>query len=223
MVIDAMLSVQMTPQAKVSFEEQCFFHASGLVVAPINVGAFSYFGANCMLGGFTMGRFCSVAPGVKIGLGEHETGYFSTHPFFFGSKNGFKISDGIGMQRDLSQQKHGIPRIGHDVWIGANAVIRRGITIGTGAVIAAGAIVTKNVEPYSIVGGVSAKHLGYRFEESIIKELLDSQWWEYDLSSFIGLDTRTPTTFLEQFNAVKDIKKASYKRFTILPSGEIVE
>lgn len=105
MVIDAMLSVQMTPQAKVSFEEQCFFHASGLVVAPINVGAFSYFGANCMLGGFTMGRFCSVAPGVKIGLGEHETGYFSTHPFFFGSKNGFKIPDGIGMQRDLSQQK----------------------------------------------------------------------------------------------------------------------
>lgn len=86
MVIDAMLSVQMTPTAKVSFEEQCFFHASGLVVAPINVGAFSYFGANCMLGGFTMGRFCSVAPGVKIGLGEHETGYFSTHPFFFGSK-----------------------------------------------------------------------------------------------------------------------------------------
>ena len=94
---------------------------------------------------------------------------------------------------------------------------------GTGAVIAAGAIVTKNVEPYSIVGGVSAKHLGYRFEESIIKELLDSQWWEYDLSSFIGIDTRTPTTFLEQFNAVKDKKKASYKRFTILPSGEIVE
>ena len=69
--------------------------------------------------------------------------------------------------------------IGNDVWIGANVVILPGVTVGDGAILAAGAIVTKDVEPYAIVGGVPAKKLRYRFPQVVREALLASAWWEW--------------------------------------------
>lgn len=218
-----MLYAKMSPSAKVDFEEQCFMHQTAHVIAPMRVGAFTYFGEGCLLGGCVIGRFCSIGPGVKIGLGEHEVGHFSTHPFFYGSKNGFKIPDGIGVERDLKQKKYAVPRIGNDVWIGANVVIRRGVEIGTGAVIAAGAIVSSDVQPYSIVGGVPSKHIKFRFDDSVILELLESKWWDYDMSNFVGLDSSEPKEFLRQFSEIKDKKLAEYKTLTKLSSGEVIK
>lgn len=198
-------------------------HQTAHVIASMRVGAYTYFGEGCLLGGCVVGRFCSIGPGVKIGLGEHEIGHFSTHPFFYGSKNGFKIPDGIGVERDLKLKKYAVPRIGNDVWIGANVVIRRGVEIGTGAVIAAGAIVSSDVPPYSIVGGVPAKHLKFRFDEKIINELLESKWWDYDMINFVGLDSSNPSVFLKQFTELKGKKLADYKMFTKLNTGEIIK
>jgi virginiamycin A acetyltransferase len=70
--------------------------------------------------------------------------------------------------------------IENDVWIGAKATIMSGVKISNGAIIAAGSLVTKDVEPYSVVGGNPAKHIKYRFEENQIKELLDIAWWNWD-------------------------------------------
>lgn len=72
--------------------------------------------------------------------------------------------------------------IGNDVWIGAYAKIVEGVRIGDGAVIAAGAVVTKDVPPYAIVGGVPAKIIKYRFEEKQIKQLLELKWWNKDIA-----------------------------------------
>jgi acetyltransferase-like isoleucine patch superfamily enzyme len=72
--------------------------------------------------------------------------------------------------------------IGNDVWIGAKSTIMSGVKIGHGAIVAAGALVTKDVEPYSVVGGNPAKHLKYRFEEQQIKDLLDIAWWDWEES-----------------------------------------
>ena len=72
--------------------------------------------------------------------------------------------------------------VGNDVWIGAKSTIMSGIKIGDGVIVAAGAVVTKDVEPYSIVGGNPAKHLKYRFEEQQIKDLLDIAWWNWEES-----------------------------------------
>jgi carbonic anhydrase/acetyltransferase-like protein (isoleucine patch superfamily) len=72
--------------------------------------------------------------------------------------------------------------IGNDVWIGARAILIDGITVGDGAVIGAGAVVTKDVPPYAIVGGVPAKIIKYRFEPEVIEFLLASQWWNKDRS-----------------------------------------
>jgi Hexapeptide repeat of succinyl-transferase len=68
--------------------------------------------------------------------------------------------------------------IGHDVWLGSGAIIMSGVTVGHGAVVAAHAIVTRDVPPYAIVGGNPAKVIRYRFDESIIADLLDARWWD---------------------------------------------
>ena len=70
--------------------------------------------------------------------------------------------------------------IGNDVWIGADAIILPGVRIGDGAVIAAGAVVTKDVECYEVVGGNPARHIKYRFEQSTIDKLMKLQWWNWD-------------------------------------------
>jgi lipopolysaccharide transport system ATP-binding protein len=72
--------------------------------------------------------------------------------------------------------------VGNDVWIGAQSTIMSGIKIGDGAIVAAGALVTKDVEPFSVVGGNPAKHLKYRFDEQQIKDLLDIAWWDWEES-----------------------------------------
>jgi serine acetyltransferase len=72
--------------------------------------------------------------------------------------------------------------VGSDVWIGAKSTIMSGVKIGHGAIVAAGALVTKDVEPFSVVGGNPAKHLKYRFEEQQIKDLLDIAWWDWEES-----------------------------------------
>ena len=76
--------------------------------------------------------------------------------------------------------------IEHDVWIGVNAVILAGVKIGTGAVIGSGAVVTRDVEPYAIVGGVPAKLIKFRFDADTIKKLMDSKWWEKNIDDLIN-------------------------------------
>lgn len=122
-----------------------------------------------------IGKFCSIASGVSIGPGVHKTDGVSTHPVFYLNNTPLikKYSDKdlfIPSKRTL---------IGHDVWIGEKAIVLDGVIIGTGAIIAAGSVVTKDVAPYAIVGGVPAKQIKYRFEEREIDLLLKSEWWYY--------------------------------------------
>ncbi len=123
-----------------------------------------------------IGKFCSIAGGVKIGLGRHPLTFVSTHPAFYSATQPlaktFCQSDVFSPFQRTS--------IGHDVWIGESAMIVDGIKIGIGAVVAAGAVVTKDVPPYAIVAGVPAKIIKYRFDEETKKQLLQSKWWDMD-------------------------------------------
>lgn len=101
-----------------------------------------------------IGKFCSIAAGVNIGLGQHPVEYVSTHPSFY------SVSQPIAKTysgSDLFEPFKGRINIGHDVWIGQNVLVMDGLKIGTGAIIAAGAVVTKDVPPYAIVAGVPAR------------------------------------------------------------------
>jgi hypothetical protein len=78
--------------------------------------------------------------------------------------------------------------IGNDVWIGDRAFIMAGVRIGDGAVVAAGAVVTKDVPPYAVVGGVPARIIKYRFDQPTVDKLLELKWWRYDISEFGEVD-----------------------------------
>ena len=87
--------------------------------------------------------------------------------------------------------------MGHDVWIGAGVKFRGGVTVGTGAIVAAGSVVTKDVPPYAIVGGVPAKLIRWRFPEAERERLLASEWWRYNVTG-LNLDFCNPMHALDQ-------------------------
>ncbi|HEY1096735.1 MAG TPA: CatB-related O-acetyltransferase [Alphaproteobacteria bacterium] len=127
-----------------------------------------------------IGRYCSISSNVTIAATPHPTDWLSTHTFQF-YRAGF-IPEDIKLTPIPYEPEINIPRttIGNDVWIGTHATIMQGITIGDGAIIAAGAVVTKDVAPYAIVGGVPAKLIRHRFDEETIQQLLELKWWELD-------------------------------------------
>jgi len=127
-----------------------------------------------------IGKFCSIAQEVTIHLGgNHRTDRISTYQFVafpsvWPEANYLAADEVYGFSK-------GDVNIGNDVWIGQGATILSGVTIGDGAVIGARAVVTKDVEPYAIVGGNPARLLRKRFDEDTIRQLLDSRWWDWPI------------------------------------------
>lgn len=145
----------------------------------------TYIGYNSVLNSCSIGAFCSIASSVNIIYGNHPTkGFISTHPSFF-SKNkqaGFSFTEiELFVERNyvIPEKKISVV-IGNDVWIGFNASIMEGVTIGDGAIIGAGSMVLKDVPPYSIVVGVPAKIIRYRFTKIEIEKLLELKLWNHD-------------------------------------------
>ena len=121
-----------------------------------------------------IGKYCSIGSGavfMMAGNQGHRSDWVSTFPFYY-QANIFKASKN-------AYQKAGDTIIGNDVWIGSEAMIMAGITIGSGAIIAARAVVTKDVEPYAVVGGNPAELIKYRFTSDKIEELLKLKWWDW--------------------------------------------
>jgi len=146
----------------------------------VQLGDYSYIGVNSNISNCEIGRYCSIGPSVKIGLGKHPIDLLSTSPIFYNPKNILNIS----LTEELQYQEYENTIIKNDVWIGANAIILDGIKIGNGAIIAAGAVVTKDVPDYAIVAGVPAKVIKLRFSEDIVQELLRTQWWKREPEEF---------------------------------------
>ncbi|PSK94456.1 hypothetical protein B0I18_101612 [Taibaiella chishuiensis] len=120
-----------------------------------------------------IGKHCSIARQCVIGVSGHPYDWATTCPIIHIPYYGF-------IDENVHQPQKDAVVVGHDVWVGINAIISRGVKIGNGAVIAAGAVVTKDVEPYAIVGGTPAKLIKYRFRKEIIDALQKMQWWDWD-------------------------------------------
>lgn len=124
-----------------------------------------------------IGKFCSIACGAKFlfNSANHTVKSLSTYPFpIFFEEWGLDVKDITS-----AWDNKGDIVIGNDVWIGYEAVIMSGVTIGDGAIIGTRALVTNDVPPYTIVGGVPAKQIRKRFPEEIISELLKLKWWDW--------------------------------------------
>ncbi len=121
---------------------------------------------NLFAGDVTIGKYCQLGIGVAVHTTNHPMNYMSTYI----NNNLFK-----GELKTLKETSK--VSIGNDVWIGHNVIIVGNVTIGNGAILAAGCVVTKDVPPYTIVGGVPAKIIRKRFPDHIIQEIEALQWW----------------------------------------------
>lgn len=127
-----------------------------------------------------IGAFCSISSEVQIFLGKnHRTDWVSSYPFPAFFEEASHIRE-FGVSR-------GDVAIGNDVWLCANCMVLSGVTIGHGAVVGAGAVVTRNVEPYSVVAGNPAKHVRWRFDEPTRRALLEAAWWDWPLAELRGI------------------------------------
>lgn len=156
-----------------------------------HMGIGTYIGKNCSINA-AVGRFCSISDDVYCIHGTHPLERnVSTSPSFY-SRKAARVN---GLSLHADEQVTEWPRsksgrsvdIGNDVWIGYGAVLMPGITIGDGAVIAAGAVVTRDVLPYSVVGGVPAKIIKYRFDEETVSRLTACDLWSKNLDEIRAL------------------------------------
>ena len=151
------------------------------------LGFGSYISSHCELNA-KIGRFCSIAPYVKCNPGIHPmtSPHVSTSPCFFSLNKQNGKTYAISQKFDefaYTENGYGV-EIGNDVWLCENIFLNGGVKIGDGAVVLAGAVVTKDIPPYAIVGGVPAKILRYRYDEETIKFLIKIKWWNNSVEWF---------------------------------------
>jgi acetyltransferase-like isoleucine patch superfamily enzyme len=160
------------------------------------IGDHTYIQKNSKVYNSNIGKFCSIASNVTIGPGLHNIESVSTHPSFYLFNTPLAIKFA---KQDLFDIKKKITVIENDVWIGENVIIMDGVRVGTGSIIAAGAIVTKDMPPYSICGGIPARIIRYRFSKEDIAYLLESKWWNWPIE-------KIKTNYLA-FQSIESFKK----------------
>lgn len=143
-----------------------------------------------------IGRYSSIAPNVRRMNGNHPIHRFTTSMITYLNPappfDKYYEDTGTNFERvknEADLTNNGAIVIGNDVWIGQDVLITTtGVTIGDGAIVAAGSVLTKDVPPYAIVGGVPAKVIKYRFDQSTINKLLALQWWQYGIGDFKNIN-----------------------------------
>lgn len=147
---------------------------TGAIINHSTIGSYTYICRNALIQNATIGNYCSISHDFICGLGAHPLNLFSTSPLFYRKKNCFNLQV---VNEDLAFQEYLPISIGHDVWIGARVTIMDGVRVGNGAVIATGAVVTKDVPPYAIVGGVPARIIKYRTPNEETFKIRNFDWW----------------------------------------------
>ncbi|ADK83335.1 CatB-related O-acetyltransferase [Sediminispirochaeta smaragdinae] len=142
------------------------------------IDEYTYIAKNSSIINTHIGKFCSIGPNFCCGWGIHPLNGISTSPVFYSTKKQVGVS--FSLKDKIEEHKNII--IGNDVFIGINVTVLDGVKINDGAVIGAGAVVVDDVDPYSIVAGVPAKHIKYRFDLNLVKELHKIKWWDFEES-----------------------------------------
>lgn len=182
-----------------------FSSPSGIKMAGVeqgvSIGAFSYI-VSGYLCGVSIGRYCSIGENVQIGRQNHPLTWISTSPCtYMPTKDIFtNVSHSDVWSDNFSNSSAPTSlvksTIGNDVWIGHGVIIMPGVCVGDGAIIAAGSIVTKDIEPYTIVGGNPAKHIRRRLDVKTSALLMEAEWWRYPPSALNSFDFSDLNGFL---------------------------
>lgn len=140
----------------------------------VQIGDYSVLAYNAHAANVCIGKFCSIGPNFCCGLGLHPSGGISSSAMFYSTSK----LNGMTLSKDNKYVERKQTVIGNDVYIGANAFVLDGVRISDGAVIGAGAVVTKDIPPYAVAVGVPARVVKYRFDEKTIAALLEKRWWD---------------------------------------------
>lgn len=145
------------------------------------LGRYSCIGRMCTIQETKIGSFCALADYLTIGCDDHDYKMITTHPFWHDSSWG--ISDDGEFSKRYRKKEYEPPcEIGHDVWFGAGVIVCRNVHVGDGCVIGAGAVITKDIPPYSVVVGCPGRVIKKRFSEDVIDRLEKCQWWHLPLN-----------------------------------------
>jgi len=191
--------LSVRPDARIESYSHLLFGSA----LPASFGAFSYSWAK-FEPSLRVGRYCSVAPFVSQLGPSHPTDWASSSPF---SHNPQPLGAFAAYFRDIGlphfdlhpyDQGSAPVEIGNDVWIGEGALIKAGVVIGDGAIVAARALVTRDVPPYAVVGGIPARQIRYRFPDGLIERFQKAQWWRFGPEIIQPMDVRAPEIFLDR-------------------------
>ena len=155
-----LLGVRLGPGARVSPKAHikgAYFLGAANIASGVKIGRGSYVNSGAIDSG-DIGAWCSIGYGVHIGPTEHDTAQWTTSPHLLGL---------AGVPSEKTEKRLPAPVIGHDVWLGSHVLVLRGVTIGNGAVIGAGAVVCSDVPPYSVAVGAPARVIKPRFASEV--------------------------------------------------------
>lgn len=147
-------------------------------VANSHFGDYSYCDRMCDIANAEIGKFANIASSVRIGATDHPMEKASLHHFLYRSASYWEDAEDDADWFQHRKSRRAV--IGHDTWIGHGALIKPEVTIGHGAVVASGAVVTKDVAPYTIVGGNTAKLIRRRYSEQVADRMMALAWWDWD-------------------------------------------
>jgi acetyltransferase-like isoleucine patch superfamily enzyme len=194
------LNHEMTASRDYRLQLYVSLHAGDVIP---KIGSFSYSHSASLDPTMTIGRYCSIAQGVAVLGPEHPTEWAITSDLAYlpniAAMAAREDSDCYAEPPCCFDARRTIPIIGNDVWIGQDVRLKRGVVVGDGAIVGACALVTKDVPPYAIVGGVPAKVIRYRFDERMIERFLALHWWDYFEPEFRNFGYDDPRRFLGTF------------------------
>ncbi|MBF9036522.1 hypothetical protein HKCCE2091_19975 [Rhodobacterales bacterium HKCCE2091] len=142
------------------------------------VGDYSYCSRHCNFANATIGKFANIASNVRIGATDHPLHTASLHHFLYRSASYWDDAEDDAEWFEKRARRRAV--IGHDTWLGHGSQVKPDVTVGHGAVVASGAVVTKDVAPYEIVAGVPARHLRWRQPAQTAERLIAMAWWDWD-------------------------------------------
>lgn len=161
-------------------------------------GRYSYCGYDCELINCDIGSFCSIGNNVVVGGSNHPMDWVSMSPVFYAGRDSIKKKFS-----NHERKKDKRTSIGNDVWIGEKVIIKQGVSIGNGVVIGMGSVVTKDILPYSIIGGCPTKLIRMRFDEQTIEKLEEIKWWELSDNEL----TKFATYITEPEKFISEVRK----------------
>ncbi len=199
----AVPGVELLKSARI---EQYADYTNGIVLS--TMGAFSYQRANPLV--VSMGRWCSIADDTSVMGERHPLEHATSSSFMYRApRPSFRwaredLLDNTAQMVPVTVRPLGMPVLGHDVWTGNHTILRPGITLHTGCIVGAGAVVTRDVPPYAIVGGNPARVIRLRFAEKTVERLLASRWWDCHPRAMFACDIRDPERFLDQLEEIRE-------------------